>query len=136
MEFFVLIQCWVDRQNVDIKEKIMKTAKECIEMLDLSNINLCDLDGTVKKSQLVDNSILSQVYARQRREQEKNYNDQDDETSLRNSTTRYRIIDHYSKTRGKSFIVPRSKRIIPTKFAYHTALSVQLRQRPMVKFLG
>ena len=65
-------------------------------MLDLYNINLCDLDGTVKKSQLVDNSILSQVYARQRREQEKNYNDQDDETSLRNSTTRYRIIDHYS----------------------------------------
>ena len=74
MEFFVLVQCWVDRQNVDIKEKIMKTAKECIEMLDLSNINLCDLDGTVKKSRLVDNSILSQVYARQRREQEKNYN--------------------------------------------------------------
>merc|ERR1712151_853896 len=38
MEFFVLIQCWVDRQNVDIKEKIMKTAKECIEML--KNLNL------------------------------------------------------------------------------------------------
>ena len=38
-------------------------------MLDLSNINLCDLDGTVKKSQLVDNSILSQVYARHRRKE-------------------------------------------------------------------